>query len=478
MIFSTIIMLSLGSYLSLINVNLKSSHRSFHSSSAINLAENGLEEGLWAINRMRAGDPSGFATANWVISGTKATGTFDNVFASGTTTTSNSVVVVVDNYNLSLSTNPVITAHAKINLSNAAPVDKWVQLTLDAVPHAAGGSTAPAFPGLVAKYTIRFNGNNPSVDSWNSDPDGDASTPSVPFSTSVKNDKGFVGSLAVAVDQVTVQNADILGFVSTNRDADLTNNVGPNGSILAKDSPSGTKIDSRRVSTDFIATLPPVSNPTATAIMLGGITSNTSLPRTGDVRSSDGKYYYQASGINLAASEKLIIGSHNVVLVVPYPYNIKFAGNAELKIDTGSSLEIYAGGTDIDITGNGLTNGTRAGNTLTESEAQAPINFKLWGTTPDLDNNAATADQSIKIAGNGALSGVVYAPNADVTVNGNGAVMGSVVGNSIVLSGNAAFHYDESLGSPAWNKTSDTKTSPLVVSRWRELFGAERHFTL
>jgi hypothetical protein len=70
--------------------------------------------------------------------------------------------------------------------------------------------------------------------------------------------------------------------------------------------------------------------------------------------------------------------------------------------------------------------------------------------------------QRIHLAGNGALSAAVYAPNADVRINGNGDVMGAVVGRTIELTGNAAFHYDESLA----DLVADM---PFGLDGWREL---------
>ena len=52
-----------------------------------------------------------------------------------------------------------------------------------------------------------------------------------------------------------------------------------------------------------------------------------------------------------------------------------------------------------------------------------------------------------------------------MTINGNGSVAGSVVANNITLTGNANFHYDESLGNFGGG-------NPLRISRWRELTAA------
>jgi hypothetical protein len=59
----------------------------------------------------------------------------------------------------------------------------------------------------------------------------------------------------------------------------------------------------------------------------------------------------------------------------------------------------------------------------------------------------------------------VYAPNGDVTINGNGDVMGSIIARKIKLTGNAAFHYDESLAERDSN-------APFSISKWRELTSA------
>ncbi len=452
----------LASYHSLVNFNLRSSHRSYHSSAAINLAETGLEEAMWAVNKKRSDNTYDYA--GWTIDGDTATREFVNTFALGTASATY-VKVQITNCNLTLTTKPTIKAQARLTLPNGMPeVTKWLEVTLDAPASGTPGEPGPTHPGLVAKHSIRFNGTNPTVDSWNSDP-GKTGTLTHPYNSINKNDQGFVGSIDVAVDQVTIQNADIKGHVATNADTDLSNNVGPNGSILGDDSPAGTKIDPTRVSTDFTVNLPPVSSPAETYVHLGTMGSNTTLPRSGDAPAADGKYYYKASGINLT-NKSLVISSSKVVLDVPYPYDIKVGGGSGIiKISNGASLELYAG-RDVDIAGQGVANGTPSGTTLTATEAQQPAKFKVWGT------NTTSTPQSIKITGNGALSGVVYAPNGNVTINGNGDVMGSIVGNNITLNGNAQFHYDESLGQFAFGTPADTTTTALTIYRWRELLAA------
>jgi hypothetical protein len=79
------------------------------------------------------------------------------------------------------------------------------------------------------------------------------------------------------------------------------------------------------------------------------------------------------------------------------------------------------------------------------------------------------AGQDIKIAGNGQLAASVYAPNADVTLNGGGTdgdVLGGVVALTAKLTGGSVFHFDEALRGII----DDDGT--YTVSSWLEMTGA------
>ena len=118
--------------------------------------------------------------------------------------------------------------------------------------------------------------------------------------------------------------------------------------------------------------------------------------------------------------------------------------------------DVYASG-DTDISGNGVANGSVSGS-VTNSTAQQPINFQLYGTS--------TTGQEINLKGNGTFSGIVYAPEGSIFVNGNGDFSGSVIGEDITFVGNAAFHYDESLADFDGGDR-------YGITRWTELTSAE-----
>lgn len=445
MILTAVIGISLTTYLQLGRTSLSISNRALYNNAAMNLAENGLEEAMYSINK-RVADPS-YTWSDWTTANagadvrrmlpTSGSYTFDQ-------NSSGTARVYIYGYQ---GVAPKVVARSTVTLGGSAsrPIEKWVEIQLR--------KTSKFANGLVAKTSITFSGNNASVDSWNSDPDNNAATAAIPYSAAVKNDKGTVGSISVSVDAILVQNADIWGYAATGGSLPA---VGPNGLVGPFGTASGT-MNMANVSTDFTASFDAVTAPTTTAYSLGGISGGMSLPRVGDVAAADGRYYYTATQINFNnatfAVAKLNVGdpSPKVVLTLTSTTtSISIGGGSgALNVQTGATLEIYAPG-DISIAGNGIMNGG-----TTAGTANQPISLQIWGTK-------TSGVQDVSIAGNGVLSAVVYAPQASLKINGNGDVMGSFVANDIRLVGNAAFHYDESLANFGG-------ANPYRVASWKEL---------
>jgi hypothetical protein len=255
----------------------------------------------------------------------------------------------------------------------------------------------------------------------------------------------------VAVDAILVQNADIWGYAST---GGAQPQVGSNGLIGPFGTTPGTK-DASRVSTDFSANLDPVSDP-------GGGTAHLPITHNGGGGTQSLPYTLGTTGVASAwrmtsisgqgASDKILTVRGDVTIVLTASAGtsaLDMTGQSSIVIAPGSSLTIYTEG-NINLAGNGIANGG-----ATAATANQPKNFQIWGTR-------STPGQIVDVTGNGVLSGIVYAPNANVTVRGNGDVMGSVAGSNITLVGNAAFHYDESLADM-------DGSNPFRISKWQEL---------
>lgn len=413
--------LGLTSYLTL-NVNsARQAQRGFQQAAAFNLAEAGAEEALWSFNRANAGGAD--AWTGWSVAASAARRTFTG-FDLGSAT--GRVQVHVDPYAPAGSARPSVVALATVSSPGAGEVTKMIEVTL----HRRSRFSA----GLMAKDSIVFSGTNTSVDSWNSDPDNNPATAPVPYGEAVRNDRGSVASTSVANRALLVNQADVWGYVYT---GGAQPEVGRNGSIRGRDTPDGVNVDPARVATDFTASFPPITAPVdGTPLVSIGATLGTAGTAT----------KWRCNNLTLNGRQTLtILGDVTLILTAGSGARaIDVTGNAAILIPAGSSLTVYVEG-DVLIAGNGVGNSN-----------VRPATFQFFGT------NTSAAGQSIHVAGNGALKVALYAPNADIKINGNGEVMGAVVGRNIDLTGNAAFHYDESLE----NLDADM---PYGIERWREL---------
>jgi len=451
MILSAVIGVSLVSYLQLARTSLEVSNRGYYSNAAMNLAENGLEEVMYALNQY-ARDPA-YAWTGWSIEGGNAWRQFPT---SGSYELDRNATgflrVYVDGY---LNPSPVVTARATVTLAGTRtpPVEKWVEVRLS--------RTSKFANGLVASQSIQFKGSKSTVDSWDSDPDRNPATAAVPYSAGVRRAAATVGSGSVGVDAILVNNADIWGYASTGGAPPKVGSqglVGPFGTTVGTMNPN-------HISNDFVANLEPVTDLPPTGTILAAISANTELPRAGDqpvMVNGVPAYCYTANQISLSSAHLRIRPlttdgpPPNVVITLTNPTTcVTISGNSGIIINSGASLQLYAPG-DVKIAGNGTMNG---GNTT--GSANQPIAFQLWGTRPN-----SSVPQSIDVVGNGVLSGVVYAPNAEVAIKGNGDILGAVVARNITLVGNADFHYDESLANFG-------PREPYRVNLWLELSTAE-----
>ena len=448
LIFAAVVAIALTSYME-VSVNaLKLSQRSFCSNGAMNLVDTGFEQALWSQN---SGNWTGFAARSGYAGqwqGTFPSATDYYRFKQGV---KGQVKVWIDTG----AATPHGVARATITMGDGTTLSKVAEIYVKRRSFFANG--------LVARNTITFSGNNAMVDSWNSDPDDNPATPAIPYSAGVAHDNGSVASTSVQVDSISVSNADIYGFVAVGGTSLSDISVGPNGLVGPYGTANGT-IDTSRVTYDFTTNFQDESAPSTTGYMLSAIAGALTLPRVGDVAAADGSYYYTVPSISLSGNNStLSIGGTNANVVITVTNvtgtTVSATGQGGISIAVGSSLALYTGG-DVAIAGNGVANGTLA-------SPNQPAAFQLYGTRP-ASAVASSGDQNISITGNGILSGVVYAPNGSLTMKGggtNGIILGSMVGDTIAVTGNSTFHYDESLANLS-------SSNLWAVSKWRELTSA------
>ncbi len=437
MIFSAIVAICLTSYIRMARTAMIVSQRSFYANNAMNLTETGLELAINAINTTTWGSP-------WTTSGANATGTFTGFsFGQGAT---GQVQVYVQNY---ATTTPFLVAKGTVTVPNSGKIIKMVEVT-GVVNRSLFGK------GMVGKNGVSFSGGNASVDAWNSNPTNAATGAyvPVPYSAAVAVAQGSVAAVGVTAD-VSAGNSSISGTASVGGSvSDVI--IGPNGYVGPSLTPTPGVIDPNSVAGNFTANLPNSTAPSPATINTGyatsGISGNTTLPVAGDsINTSDNTYYYTVSSVNESNKALNIAAGKKVVLIITASAGssaIKLSGGSgAINIGLASTLIVYTAG-DIAAAGQGIAN----------ANSGTPTSMQIYGT-------ATASGQSISIVGNGGVSAVVYAPNADVTIKGNGDVFGAVVGNTVTMTGGGAFHYDLNLANMNGN--------PLFQpSKWVELVSA------
>jgi hypothetical protein len=170
----------------------------------------------------------------------------------------------------------------------------------------------------------------------------------------------------------------------------------------------------------------------------------TDIPRSGTI--NDEEYdmvlltgNYQVNSVN---NQRIIAIGKAVLYVLG---SIKQSGNSVVEVAPMGSLKMYVGGS-ADLGGNGIIN-----------DSGMTTNFTLFGLPGCTD---------IKFHGNGEFYGAIYAPNADLTLNGGGSgdqdFSGASVTKSVNFNGHFRFHYDESLARMEMGKG-------YVVTSWDEM---------
>lgn len=403
----------------------KLASRGFFQNAAVNLAEAGVEEGLYASST------SGFTSANgWALASGSTTdyvktisSGFDYHQATG------AIYIRVDGAN---STTPAVTAAGVISIPNQRSIVKQIRV---------GGTARRLWSsGIVAKNVLTFSGNA-AIDSYDS-------SVGVFNSATNRSDQAIVASASTALDTVVLgSNASIYGYVATTGDDPV---VGSGGRIYGATTPSGTNVDTSRIRHDFTANLPDVTGPTGTAVSLSAISATLTLPRSGDTPGSNGRYLYTTTSVSLSGSRTLSIMGPVDLIVTD---SISVSGNSEVTVggsgSTNPSLNLYCPGS-ISMGGNGMTNAT-----------SVPSNVTIWGTA------ASPATQTVSISGNGEYIGTIYAPNGNLTLSGSGSTSGAVIANNVTVSGNGQYHYDTRLAN-----VHTPLDSSFRVSAWAELTGA------
>jgi hypothetical protein len=283
---------------------------------------------------------------------------------------------------------------------------------------------------MEALSTIDMSGNNVRVDSYDSR-DPKYSGPNGAYNPGHFKDNGDIVSYGGIINSLNLGNANIYGKVITGPDGSME--IGPNGVVGSLDwHTSGSGIQPGWSKQTALPDYPPVIAPTGGAPAVGGTVDKVKYQYV------LGNGNYQVNGIS---GSVLVTGQ--AVLTVDQFFSI--SGQDSIRIEPGASLTLYVKATDVSIGGQGVVNGN--------TDAASFMYFGL------------PSNQSISIAGNGSLRGVIYAPDATLTMVGGGNdaldFMGATITRAVKMTGKWNFHYDEA--------TRRLFNRGFVVTSWDEL---------
>ncbi len=178
----------------------------------------------------------------------------------------------------------------------------------------------------------------------------------------------------------------------------------------------------------------------STGISVGPNATYTGSP---DTLSSEQQYPDPTVPAGIPSSGNLSVSGNTNLILTPGTYHytsLNISGNGRLTL-TGPT-EIYVSG-EINITGNGIA-----------TQGNLPTNLIIYVTTSD----------TVKVGGNGAFYGGIYAPNSTVKNVGNGGIFGSVVSENYIQTGNSSIHYDLAMRDIENKK----RYGDLKVLAWQE----------
>ena len=418
LVTAVIIGIVLGSYLFLIHTQNLSVARSQAWNTALAIAEAGVEEALAELNpgitnKPRFGVPGwNLSNGYWVLATNR---TLANGFYGVKFTATNFPTIYSTGY-------------------TRAPISG--QLISRVVEVQTGAQRL--FPvGMAARLTVDLNGNNISIDSYDSSMTN--LFPGGLWNAANRRDNGDVASAAVQnTANFTIANANIRGRVRTGPGTVPT--IGPNGSVGDNGWVGGGSTGIKPgwwmddFNMDFPDVLPPFSSGAALSSGTTGGTNYTYLLGTGD---------YMVNGTLTVANNQVLAVAPGENAVLYVTGNLDLKNGSVVYIAPNATLKVFVGGASGSMY---MIN--------TTGDANAFQYYGLPGNT------------SLTWSGNQTYVGTVYAPNADFVLGGGGNnnydYQGATVVKNVRMNGHFNVHYDENLGRRG-------PLGTLAMTSWREL---------
>lgn len=453
---TTALGIALGSYLALCSRSAQFSARVVSQDQAQQLAQSGLEEALWALNQNTWTSSGHEGNAVWTTSGANRTVTLS--YALPAPNTSGEIALTIANYASTGPAWPTITSAATVTLQSGQRFTKSLQAVTAPVPLFGNAiASADSYVSFAAGGT---------VDSWNSDPDNNSSTPAVAYSFTAGNATNYAAVVAGrgnGTHGVILTQATVRGYVATfGLPVSYSTSGSPAANVVGPATPTGVTVDSSRlgqsafvpVAPAFSVTLPSVSGGSSSLLgtVLDLLNALLSLPAGGGTVKYSG---------DLTLNGASILGLLSSTLTIDKPTKILVDGDlalttgllgtkGKITITPTGSLELYVTG-DVTIGGDGFDNQTNE-----------PKKLAIYCTS------TATSD-TLEYTTTRSFCGVIFCEKKPIDIRQNATFYGALLSSQYVRFSNSAtspvFHYDTALRQVRFGGV----TTPYLLTRQTEL---------
>ncbi len=452
LMISAIIGLTLASYLILTQGQMVSVARSQTWNATISLTEAGIEDGLQLINKYagtfdQLTNWSGTATADgWTaLSPNVFTvrrylgGSYYDAYVTNAATTTPTVAAV--------GTIPWTYQYASAPGSFYAQVGGPPSSTLGSTVRKVAVKTkvdALFNAAMAAIYTINLNGNFVKTDSFDS-ADPSYSTGGI-YDPNKNKAGGDVVTDDTIINSISSGNADIRGHVRT----------GPKGTVYVGDQGvvgdlnyTANPANYGTIQQDWFADDMNVAWPDVTMPKSANWLPSWFIAQNVTINGINYAYYFPSSGdyVLSGLTGSIYIGT-NAAVRLWITGTVNLSGQTEIDIaPVNASLVIYMSGSSFSTSGQAAIN----------NYMQNAADFAIYGLP---------SCTSISINGNASITGVIYAPEADLTIGGGGNdyydFVGSSVSKTVKMNGHMNFHYDENLRKVGYGRG-------YIPTNWKEL---------
>ncbi len=462
--------ISLSSYIALCYTSLKMSTRGLMNEHGSELAETGIEQALYARS---TGDWTGWTFSGNVYSismtmtasGLVATSSGPTPMNLGNGTTG-TVNIAVDESNAGTvkvsSTGQVALPDGSPAVAQTMIFDPSQSPTHDPSNSVIQPTTAPLFVNAVAALsgTVTFTSAG-TVDSYNSNlAPGIYSAPTnTGFSAVITSQNTNSVASTVLLNNAVVSGYAV-GYSPSSPSSSNWLSYASNGKIIGPNSSPSNFVDSSRILNSpqpyqplFFENRPAWSGnlPTSTydGIMGTNVMDISCTLGNPAATATTPPVVYNANGIVLNNAILNIVGP--VVLVVSG--NVIVAGSGQIQLSNQfSSLQIFLDG-NMNISGQGIAN---------LNPVPMAKRFSILST-----NNTNTHTIKFSPPPTVPFYGVIYLPFQVIQVQSDAVIYGSIVGGSVLFTGNPTIHYDVALRSPdltPGDAAFANLNAPMVVS--------------